>query len=279
VSRPTWFVGALKRAYPLLLRLAVLTRVPGLRGLADRLFFEGDDILYLPRDSVIHVGQQVEAEPSVPLPSWVAEELVERATHHWIMRFCVCRAANGCKSYPIDLGCLFLGEGVLGINPELGRLVTKEEALAHLARCRQAGLVHMVGRVKLDTLWLGTNPRERLITICNCCPCCCLWRMLPQLDPSIAGRVTRMPGVQVRVTGRCVGCGTCAQGVCFVDAIHMNGRQAVISDACRGCGRCVEACPAHAIELTFDPEVSFEQTAARLGSLVGGGAHTVRPLG
>jgi len=27
------------------------------------------------------------------------------------------------------LGCLFLGEAALGINPQLGRRVTKEEAL------------------------------------------------------------------------------------------------------------------------------------------------------
>jgi len=42
---------------------------------------------------------------------------------------------------PIDLRCFFLGEAVLGINPQLEREVTKEEAFEHLRNCQDAGLL------------------------------------------------------------------------------------------------------------------------------------------
>ena len=177
---------------------------------------------------------------------------IEKANYHWIMNSCICRVAEKCADYPHDLGCLFLGEASLGINPKLGRRVTKEDAVEHARRCREAGLVHLVGRNKLDTVWLGVGPGEKLLTICNCCPCCCLWRILPYVAPEIGVKVTKMPGVTVRVTDRCVGCGTCAQGICFVDAVHVYNGRAVIGDACRGCGRCATVCPQQAIEVSLE---------------------------
>ena len=77
-----------------------------------------------------------------------------------------------------------------------------------------------------------------------------------------------MPGVNVTVTDRCAGCGTCAAGICFVNAIRLVDGRATISDACRGCGRCVEACPSEAIALTIDAGEPVSHTIARLSSLV-----------
>jgi ferredoxin len=146
--------------------------------------------------------------------------------------------------------------------------VSKEEALAHVRRCREAGLVHMIGRNRLDTVWLGVGPGEKLLTICNCCPCCCLWRMLPHVSPEISARVSGMPGVSVTVTERCAGCGICTQDVCFVDAIRLQNGRATISDACRGCGRCMAVCPEKAIELSIDEGRFLEESIGRLSSLV-----------
>jgi ferredoxin len=171
-----------------------------------------------------------------------------------------------CTEYPIDIGCLFLGEAATKIDPSLGHLVTKEEALEHVRKAREAGLVHLIGRNKLDVVWLQVGPGTKLLTICNCCPCCCLWRMLPDLSPHISGKITKMPGVTVSVTDACVGCGICTE-VCFVDAISVVENKAVIGDACRGCGRCVDACPHGAIELTVD-DGAIEKTVEEIGSLV-----------
>jgi ferredoxin len=184
------------------------------------------------------------------------------------MNVCLCRDASTCEDFPTDLGCLFLGEAAEGINPRLGRRVTKAEALAHVHRCREAGLVHMIGRNKLDTVWLGVGPTERLMTICNCCPCCCLWRMLPHVTPEIGAKVSRMPGVSVRVTELCVGCGACTDGVCFAGAIHLEGGRAQISDECRGCGQCVAVCPNEAIEMTVEGSRSVNDTIQRLAGRV-----------
>ncbi|MCP4516628.1 MAG: 4Fe-4S ferredoxin, partial [Delftia sp.] len=193
---------------------------------------------------------------------------MEKANYHWMMKGCICCDSNGCQDYRIDLGCLFLGEAVLGINPRLGRRVSKDEALEHVRRGAEAGLVHLIGRNKLDTVWMGVGPGDKLLTICNCCPCCCLWRVLPDLVPWIGDKVTRMPAVMVSVPERCIGCGTCTREVCFVDAIRLQGERAVISDACRGCGRCVSVCPQGAIELVIDDEDFMEKTVQRIAPLV-----------
>jgi len=146
--------------------------------------------------------------------------------------------------------------------------VTKEQALEHVRRCRKAGLVHLIGRNKLDTVWLGVGPGARLLTICNCCPCCCLWRVLPYLAPQIGSKVARMPGVSVAVGDDCTGCGVCAEGTCFVNAIHMVDGHAAIGEACRGCGRCVDACPQQAIKISIEYSQFVEKSVARISSLV-----------
>ena len=268
MARPMWFVNLVKRYFPSRFSLARLTKVPVLGRMIDHSLFEGDDILYLPKDGVIPINQSVAAPEKAVLPSQLLDHFIEKANYHWIMDFCICREASHCRDYPTEFGCLFLGEAVLGINPTLGRRVSKQEAKAHVNRCREAGLVHLIGRNKLDTVWLGTSPGEKLLTICNCCPCCCLWKMLPELDPSIGHKVAKMPSVEVAVTEDCVGCGLCAEGVCFVDAIRMQDQLAVIGDACRGCGRCVEICPPEAIELSLDEGQFMQQSIDRIDPLV-----------
>jgi ferredoxin len=261
-------VEFLKKAYPGRFLAAGATRMPILGRVAERWFFDGDGMIYLPRNRVIPVNQPIDAPGEMVLPSEVVEHFVERANYHWVMNACICRDAEACQDYPVDLGCLFLGEAVLGINPGLGRRVSRDEAMEHVRRCREAGLVHLIGRNKLDTIWLGVGPGDRLLTICNCCPCCCLWRVLPHIAPQIGARISRMPGVTVEVNGQCVGCGTCTQDVCFVDAISVVEGQAVISEACRGCGRCVGVCLQEAIEISIERDQFVEESITRLSQLV-----------
>jgi len=261
-------VKLIKKGFPGRFLIAELTKVPIIGRILDHWLFEGDNIMYLPRDQVIQINKPVGMTEEMVLPSQVVEYFVEKANYHWIMNVCICRDAMKCKDYPVDLGCLFLGEAALGINPQLGRRVTKEEALEHVRRCREAGLVHLVGRNKLDTVWLGVGPGNKLLTVCNCCPCCCLWRALPHIAPQIGAKIARMPGVTVTVTDRCSGCGTCTMGICFVDAIRLVEGRAVISDACRGCGRCVSVCPEEAIEMSIDDDQFVEQSINRLSQLV-----------
>lgn len=260
MARPRWFVELVKKPFGQRFFFAEMTKLPVIGSLVDHMLFQGDDSLYLPLDQVIEVNEDIDWPEEMVLPSQVVEHFIEQANYHWIIDQCLCRDASDCQDYPVELGCLFLGEAAMGINPRIGRSVSKEEAREHVRSCREAGLVHMIGRNKIDTVWLGVGPGDKLLTVCNCCPCCCIWRMLPNLSPQISAKVNRMPGVSVAVTDSCQACGLCTQGVCFVDAIHLSDHQAVISDACRGCGRCVTVCPHQAIELTID-DGRFVQTA------------------
>jgi Pyruvate/2-oxoacid:ferredoxin oxidoreductase delta subunit len=271
MSRPLWFVELVKKSFPARFFLARLTHVPGFRQLIDRLLFHEDDIIYLPRDHTvrIEINEPIATRSDVVVPSAVLEHFIDEAEYHWVMNFCICRAADGCESYPIEYGCLFLGEAVEQINPALGRRVTRQEAREHVQRCREAGLVHLVGRNKLDTMWLGAVPGHKLLTICNCCPCCCLWRVLPHIHDTIGNKVTRMPGVSVTVNDACKGCKLCTRDVCFVDAIRMEGKQAVIDqNRCRGCGRCVDVCPLDAIDLTVPDTTFVDASVGRIAPLV-----------
>jgi ferredoxin len=267
MARPMWLVSLLKRYFPYRNQIAKITKLPVISKAVDHLVFEDDHVVYLPRDRVV-INQLIERPEDMMLPSEVVHHFIDQASHHWIMNHCICRQAEHCQDYPVDLGCLFLGESVLKINPKLGRLVTREEAHAHEERAREAGLVHLIGRNKLDSLWLGANPGSRLMTICNCCPCCCLFRVLPHLETNIANRISRMPGVQFEVTDACISCGKCTRDVCFVDAIHLNSGKAEISDACRGCGRCVDVCPQGAIKLSIKDNQFIQNTIDGISSVV-----------
>jgi len=268
MSMPVWIVNIIKKTFPQIFTLAKLTNYPLFGQAIDRMLFEGDDIIYLPKDKVIELNEHIEDPGSVVLPSQVVDHFIEKANYHWIMDQCLCREASKCKDYPIQLGCLFLGEAAMGINPKLGRRVSRHEAHEHAERCRKEGLVHLIGRNRLDTVWLNVRPGNRLLTICNCCPCCCLWRILPHLDYRISQKVTKMPGVTVKVTDRCEGCGRCTQNICFTEAINLMDSRAVINDRCRGCGRCISVCPNDAIEIAIEVPQEVEKAIQRLTSLV-----------
>jgi ferredoxin len=275
-TRTTIGTRLIRRMFDKRFVMARMTRWPLLGPLMEYALFEDDDMMVLPRDDIAVGVKRIEmnamAEPEeVVLPSEVVEHFVRNSRYIFRMNTCMCREANDCKDYPIDLGCLFLGRGVLRIDESLGEMISQEEALEHLRRCREAGLVHLIGRNKIDSVWLNAGPKEELLSLCNCCPCCCLWKMIPNLSTDISGMVTRMPGLEVIVDEeRCTGCGQCERsGVCYVDAIKVvGGRARVDRGICKGCGRCVEICKNDAIELLMTDEFFIQSAINRLEPLV-----------
>lgn len=268
MARPLWFVKLIKKTFPNVRFIAKLTNFPILGKIIDKLLFEGDEIIYLLQDKVIKVNKAVSEYDEFVLPSQVLEYFINKANYHWIMDFCICRDSMQCKDYPVELGCLFLGEAILGINPQLGRQVSKEEALQHIKQCQKAGLVHMIGRNLLDKQWLGVKLGHKLLSICNCCPCCCLWRVSSIINPKIGSKIKKMPGLQIRVTEKCVGCGECIMGICFVDAIHLVDKYALIDDSCRGCGRCIDVCPQNAIKLLIKDKEFVKKTIEKIDRII-----------
>jgi len=271
MSRPLWVINLIKKNFNLRYFGAEMTRLPVLGMLMEKWLFNGhktgDALFYLPKDRVV-INQQLQEGENMVVPSDVVNHFIEEASHHFLMDTCICRDANNCQSYPHGYGCLFLGEGVLDINPKLGRLVSKEEAQAHETRCQELGLVHLIGQDKIDAVWMGVTPSTKLMTICNCCPCCCLFKFLPNLAPRLSQKLTRMPGVKVVVTDDCTGCGICTEDVCFIDIIKIEKGHAIISDECRGCGNCIEVCPQAAIRLIIEDEKYIDSTIQRLTQAV-----------
>ncbi|MGL4670452.1 MAG: DUF362 domain-containing protein [Methanobacteriaceae archaeon] len=242
--------------------------LPLLDKIVKRLFFEGDNIQVLPRDDSIKIGysnlkievnKDISLLKDIVLPSEILKKMIKESKYHFIMNSCICRVSSNCKDYPQDLGCLFLGKGTKRISDKLGKAVSIEEAINHVDKCQEAGLVNIIGRNKIDSIWLNTGPKEELLTICACCQCCCLWKMANQLPKDIGKSIYKMPGVEIIFNiDLCNGCGKCIDK-CFIGAISTENNNAKINkDLCRGCGRCSETCKNGAITVNIKNEAIGE---------------------
>ena len=256
-------------------RLARWTRRSKLFGrMMRRGFFDGDDMTVVPKDAVAR-SKRIEMDFDIPdagdrtvLPSEVVKSVIRKMDDRiFIMDFCLCRRSNKCEDYPVDHGCIFLGNGTERIPPEMGHMATAEEAEAYLDECASKGLVHIIGRNKLDRIWLSTGRKNDLMTICTCCPCCCLWNVTRDISKDIGSIFKRMDGVEVSVDAdRCIGCGLC-EGICFTKAIRItDGKCTLNQEQCRGCGRCADVCPSGAVSVTYD-EDKIESESDRIVSL------------
>jgi hypothetical protein len=144
-------------------------KLPIVSKIMNKLLFEGDDIHVLPRDGTtlnlstrdIQINQDIPVTPNVVLPSEVLREFIQRSNYHFIMDFCICRVSSDCNDYPHELGCLFLGKGTQRISTKLGRVVSANEAIEHIYKCNEAGLVHIIGRNKIDKCMVKHRTKKR----------------------------------------------------------------------------------------------------------------------
>ena len=263
------FVYFLEKMFPYRFLAAKMTRIPLMKVIINKMLFDKTNLTVLPKESLIEIKLEKIIRPpdNIVLPSQVVEYFIRRAKYRFIMNFCICREAMTCQEHSIELGCLFLGDTARRINPEFGREATIEEALTHVQKCRKEGLIHLIGRDKIDETWLGVGSEGKLLTICSCCSCCCLWKMLSNLDPQINAKVKRMPGVEIIVTEKCTGYGLCIEK-CFVHTITIQNRKALIGANCKGCGRCADCCPNNAIQVTFNDKQFIQKTIDRIESSV-----------
>ncbi|MDI6643764.1 MAG: 4Fe-4S binding protein [Methanobacteriaceae archaeon] len=218
----------------------------------------------------IQVNKEIKLSENEIIPSKVLKEIITNSKNRFIMNFCICRVSTDCKDYPHDLGCIFLGKGTENISPKIGKMVSVEEALKHVDKCRDAGLVHIIGRNKIDSVWLNTGPKEELLSICHCCPCCCLWKMTPKLPENLGRSINPMIGARIEFNNKlCIGCGKCAKkNVCFMELITMDDGKAKIDlEQCRTCGQCVEVCANNAITLDVDND-AIKRSIEKVETLV-----------
>lgn len=248
----------------------------------DKLLFEDDEIYVLPnkntvnktkKDTItanIEINQSFEKDDSEFVPSEIIKEVIKQAKDIVIMNQCLCRTSSDCEDYPHDIGCIFLGPSSRKIAAKYGRTATVEEALEHVDIAEEHGLSHVIGRNKIDSVWMNTRPKDGLLTICHCCPCCCLWRVIPDLDDDINQKVKRLDDVEVHtVSDKCKMCEKCiTDNICFGDAISIeDGKITIDQNKCIGCGHCVKSCKFDAIELNYTQK-SIDSVVSRIGELV-----------
>lgn len=96
-------IRVIKSTFKMRFILAKICRkAPPLARIVDKLFFEGDDILVLPRDSTVKSNKsrstaavseiEINADMEVPreetiLPSQVLKEMIRKSRYHFIMDF------------------------------------------------------------------------------------------------------------------------------------------------------------------------------------------------
>ncbi|WP_299525283.1 ferredoxin [uncultured Methanobrevibacter sp.] len=223
-----------------------------IRKIIDKALFEDDDTTFIP--NTININKKIKSEKSEFLPTDVLKEIIKRIDDIVIMDNCLCRTSNNCKNYPQDIGCIFLGPTTKKIPRNICHEASKQEALNHVDKADAAGLTHIIGKNKIDSIWMNVRPRDGLLTICNCCPCCCLWKVIPKLDDKISDKIHKLDGVEIAIdNSKCINCMKCLNGVCMADAINFeNDKIQINQDTCRCCGLCVNTCNQNAITINYD---------------------------
>lgn len=210
------------------------------------------------------INEDIVLPQDAPMPVDLLYRFIEEASHRAIYHECACRKGWECERYPVDIGCLLMGDSALEGPPGLFHEAGVEEARELADRAIEAGLVPVVGKARIDNFIFGIKDRGRLLTVCFCCECCCITRYtrhspMRYVEPLFP----RLDGISVTVTDDCRGCGTCA-GRCYMKAIEIVDGRAAISEYCRACGRCAAACPNGAIVVSIDDPDFIEKSYERI---------------
>ena len=239
-----------------------LGKVPKVREMIPWMKHEKNSMTYLP------INKSLGQVANEAMPAQVVHDFIDRAKIHVIMDSCGCRLAGKCEHFTASVGCLFMGDTALKMPHGVSRRVTKEEAHKHVDRAVEVGLVPMTGKVRVDNFIFLTPDESRLLSVCFCCPCCCMMTAFQHIPGDyLDGIMPRIEGLEIRVTDKCVGCGKCLETCGFKAISIVNGR-AVHDDHCRGCGRCERTCPNGAVSITIANKNYIKDVENRISSYV-----------
>ena len=278
-------IFVVKYIFGLRFKVAALSRKSKIMdNIISKVVFEGDGTYFVPNDksmtkeniesnknkttvSTIEINKNIQIVDKVITPTDIIKNIIKQSDDIVIMNKWLCKRSTNCEDYPIDLGCIFIGKTTKKISRRHCRTVSQQEAIDHIDKCDEAGLVHIVGRNKMDTLWMNVRPGDELLTICNCCPCCCLWKVYPNLSDGIQKDFYKLPGVSISMDyDKCISCKKCID-VCFSNAISYTDKISINHDVCIGCGQCTLKCPTNALRLNYE-NVDVESVLNKIDSLV-----------
>lgn len=232
----------------------------------NKMLFEDDEIIVV--SNSININKKIEAEKSEFLPTDIIKEVIKRSDDIVIMNSCLCRTSNNCEDYPHDIGCIFLGPTTRRIPRNICHEATVEEALAQVDSADAAGLSHIIGRNKIDTVWMNVKPGKGLLTICHCCPCCCLWKVYPNLNHEISDKLEKLDGVDVKLhEDECKKCKKCLDSCMFEAISFKDNKISIDPDICKGCGLCVNTCKFGAITIEYT-EKTIANVVNRMDNLI-----------
>jgi ferredoxin len=200
------------------------------------------------------------------LPYEQAEALVREHSKFGVAE-CVCRQHQAVLGHRCDKPmetCLSFGSGVdFYVRHRMGREITRDEALAILARAEVDGLV------------LQPSASEKAAFICCCCGCCCGVLATLKRHPNPAQYV-HSAFVAVLDQELCSGCELCLDRCQMQALASEDGAVVLDTGRCIGCGLCVTACPDKALVLMRKPEEevpglpsTFAQANVHLGKVRG----------
>ena len=267
-TRPKWYLTFLAKIWKL---SYIKPSVPILGKLmyniqVDARTPEQLNISYLPVNAVLEVG-------SLPLPIIILEGMIRSSEHRVITHRCTCRDAWKCKNFDLNIGCIHIGLPTVEEDTTVAHHASIEEAIVHLHKAVNAGLVPFIGHVAADnTIWNVSKDRP-FTTVCFCCPCCCTqfdyYRYLP---PAAQDSFHRLKGVTVIMEqDKCIGCGKCTE-VCLTGAaVLRDGKSHCEDTLCKTCGVCAQACPQKAIRISVENiEATVNELLGRINQDVGG---------
>ncbi|MBQ9852779.1 MAG: 4Fe-4S binding protein [Ruminiclostridium sp.] len=193
----------------------------------------------------------------VVVPLDLIKESLKNVTYIAGMDTCLCREANQCKDYPMDVACLFLGEPAKTVVKHgLGRFFTYEEACARVDEAARHGLMGQAVWIEVEQILWGVRNDEmdRFLEICFCCPCCCIaMRLARNATPAERHRFHPSGWTAVPDRTKCIGCGACSEGPhgCPVEAISYDhgGKVVIDQELCVGCGICKSRCEVGVIQI------------------------------
>jgi len=210
------------------------------------------------------------------IPMVVLEHFLKKASLRYLVD-CGCRIGKKCTDYDARLGCMYLGKGVAKLDLTLpwriekhAHLATFEEAMEQAKRAIDSGLVPIMGRYRAEAAMMYALPDEGdMLTICYCCPCCCVQGGVKNSSSALRKVIKRMEGISVEIDqDLCVGCEDCLD-VCIYDGIKIiDGKSHIDQESCLGCGRCERACQNDAISIDIDDYKHVDELIARIESYV-----------
>lgn len=193
----------------------------------------------------------------VVLPIDLVKESLKHIGYISGMKTCLCREANDCEDYPVDVACLFMGEPAKTVVENgLAEPLTYEEACARVDRAAELGLVAQAVWIEVEQMLWGVrnDHMDQFLEICFCCPCCCIaMRLARNATPKERHRFQPAGWTAVADRTKCTGCGLCtkAEHGCPVEAISIgeDGKVQIDQEICVGCGICKTRCPSDVIKI------------------------------